>query len=107
MAIQQITDGIDSELDTNPVIRPVLDLSNVESGAARLTSMLSREQAMGISAMRSSNNTSEVQNGDGNNGGNGKVINYVQNNYSPKALSPTDIYRRTKNQLSSMKGVLG
>ena len=33
-------------------------------------------------------------------------IQFIQNNTSPKALSPTEIYRQTKNQLSMAKGVL-
>lgn len=31
---------------------------------------------------------------------------YIQNNYSPKALSRTDIYRQTRNQLNFSKGVV-
>ena len=104
-AIQQITDAVDSEMDTQPTIRPVLDLSNVEKGAARLSTMFSSDRAFGISAMRNSD-ISQNQNGADASSNEGKTINYVQNNYSPKALSPTDIYRRTKNQLSAMKGVL-
>jgi hypothetical protein len=34
------------------------------------------------------------------------VLNYTQNNYSPKALSSAEIYRQTKNQLSITKGAL-
>ena len=33
-------------------------------------------------------------------------IQFVQNNYSPKALSRFDIYRQTKNQLSMLKGLM-
>ena len=38
------------------------------------------------------------------NGGNS--YQFVQNNYSPKALSRLDIYRQTKNQFSAMKGLV-
>lgn len=106
LAIQQITDAVDSELDAQPTIRPVLDLSNVERGVARLTNMFSRDQAIGISSIRNANSELENQNRSDSSGSEGKTINYVQNNYSPKALSPTDVYRRTKNQLSAMKGAL-
>lgn len=33
--------------------------------------------------------------------------NFVQNNYSPKALSRMEIYRQTKNQVALIKGVTG
>jgi hypothetical protein len=33
-------------------------------------------------------------------------VNYTQNNYSPKALTNAEIYRQTKNQLSTAKGAL-
>lgn len=34
----------------------------------------------------------------------GTKVEFVQNNYSPKALTSTEIYRNTKNQLSMIKG---
>ena len=42
----------------------------------------------------------------GNNGGNGgqTVINFTQNNTSPKALSRLEIYRQTKNLLDMPRG---
>ena len=33
-------------------------------------------------------------------------VNYTQNNYSPKALSRPEIYRQTRNQLSTIQGVV-
>ena len=33
----------------------------------------------------------------------GNSYNFTQNNYSPKALSRTEIYRQTKNQFSAME----
>jgi len=35
------------------------------------------------------------------------TISLIQNNYSPTALSRLDIYRQTRNQLSTMKGLVG
>jgi hypothetical protein len=34
-------------------------------------------------------------------------ITYIQNNTSPKALSTVELYRQTRNQLSTLKGDLG
>lgn len=39
-AARTINDMIDSGLDTNPVVRPVLDLSEIQNGAASIGSML-------------------------------------------------------------------
>jgi hypothetical protein len=57
-AISQITDIINSDIDIQPTIRPVLDLSDVETGTGRLNALFSRTQAMsnfGISAISSIN----------------------------------------------------
>jgi len=34
-------------------------------------------------------------------------LNYTQNNYSPKSLTPAEVYRQTNNQLSTVKSVVG
>lgn len=103
--IARITDIIESDIDTQPTIRPVLDLSNVESGTAMLSNMLSRTQAMSISSNMNRSNTPEVQNGE-TTPTTGNVYTFTQNNYSPKALSRLDIYRQTKNQFAAMKGLV-
>ena len=102
-ALAAAQDAIDTQ---QPVIRPVLDLSNVESGMARLSAMFSSDQAMRISVGMSQNGDSTSQNGDSSSSKSGNIYNYTQNNYSPKPLSAVDIYRQTKNQLSAMKGEL-
>ena len=37
-------------------------------------------------------------------GSGGSVVNFTQNNYSPKSLSNAEIYRRTKNQFAQIGG---
>ena len=101
-AIAKVVDTLDSDLDTDPVIRPVLDLTNVESGARRLNTMFARTQVMSID-IGNRHVSDEDQNGDAVGGRRGNVYNYTQNNYSPKALSRLDIYRQTKNQFSAME----
>jgi hypothetical protein len=103
-AISQITDIINSDIDIQPTIRPVLDLSDVETGTGRLNALFSRTQAMSISAGRN-RTAEEIQNG-GNVSGSGNIYSFTQNNYSPKALSRLEIYRQTKNQFSAMKGLV-
>ena len=97
---------VDGEMEVQPTIRPVLDLSEVRSGAGRLTAIL--EQKPGDEDQffdEPGNNRGEIQNGDGTPSV-GNSYSFVQNNYSPKALSRIDIYRQTKNQFSALKGLV-
>lgn len=104
-AISKIREFVDGEMEVQPTIRPVLDLSEVRSGAGRLTAILSRSQAMKISSSMNRETTGEIQNGDGTPSV-GNSYSFVQNNYSPKALPRIDIYRQTKNQFSALKGLV-
>lgn len=100
-AIAAVAEAVSSDMDTTPVIRPVLDLSDVRSQAGTIGALLNRQQAMSISAGM---NTPLVanQNGDAQ----PASFSFTQNNYSPKALSSIDIYRQTKNQFSALKGAV-
>ena len=104
-AISKIREFVDGEMEVQPTIRPVLDLSEVRSSAGRLTAILSRSQAMKISSSMNRETTGGIQNGDGTPSV-GNSYSFVQNNYSPKALSRIDIYRQTKNQFSALKGLV-
>lgn len=101
-AISKITDVINGDIDTQPTIRPVLDLSDVESNAGELNALFSRTQAMKISTSMSHKSDEEIQN-DGVATKTGNTYQFTQNNYSPKALSRVEIYRQTKNQFSAME----
>lgn len=104
-AVSKIGDFIENGIDSQPTIRPLLDLSDVTEGAGRLSALLSRNQAMKISAGMERESGSVVQNG-GTTPTSGNNYNFTQNNYSPKALSRIDIYRQTKNQFSALKGLV-
>ena len=93
----RIADILDSEMDLNPVITPMLDLSIVRSQLSDLRSMMDAGTigASGQNGGTFSGNPSQ-----------GAQISFTQNNYSPKELSRIDIYRNTKNQLNMMKGVV-
>lgn len=106
-ASQKLTKAIADTLDTglgdaieySPTIKPVLDLTNVTRESSRISGLLA-SRSMDMS------NSVNLQNGDstGVNGANG--VTFVQNNYSPKALSRYEIYRQTNNQISMMKGMV-
>lgn len=101
-AVSNIRDFIDDNIDHQPAIRPVIDLSSVQSGAKRLSAILSQSQAMKINSDIERNASKTIQNGD-NTPAVGNSYSFTQNNYSPKALSKVEIYRQTKNQFSAMK----
>jgi len=106
---------IDGKIELTPTIRPILDLRKVEQGASQLSAIMRNQpitvpfefkRATEISNGRFmppvSRGTTEQQPVT-------TIVNdysFVQNNSSPKALSEVEIYRQTKNQISSVKGVL-
>ena len=104
--IAKVADAIDNGIDAEPTIRPVLDLSNVETGTKRLNAMFSRNQALSVnrsigrSTIFADDQTSSQISEPGSAG---NTFNFTQNNYSPKALSRVDIYRQTNNQFSTFK----
>ena len=105
-AISKVRDFIEGNVDAQPTIRPVLDLSEVRSGAHMLSALLSRKQAMTISTEMNGQYAGTIQNGKTAAPATGNSYSLVQNNYSPKALSRIDIYRQTKNQFSALKGLV-
>ena len=103
-AIAKISDEIDDNIDTQPTIRPVLDLSSIEAKGNKINSLFNRTQALSIGAELNATrrmkyeSQNEVKEASNNN-----TYSFTQNNYSPKALSRTEIYRQTKNQFSAME----
>lgn len=99
-----------SAIDINPTITPVLDLTQVKKDAGSIGGIMSGasistsgaySNALSLSAaVRNGQDPGSVATDDT------KPVSFVQNNYSPKALSNADIYRQTKNQISVAKGAL-
>lgn len=108
--------GLSAEFDMNsdfePTIRPVLDLTSVREQASQIgrifgPSVISTKgiyaDASGIAmanraAQQAAQNELQRQEQ--------APVVFNQNNYSPKALSEAEIYRRTKSQLAILKGAL-
>lgn len=105
LAVSKINDYLLSDINVDPIITPVLDMTNLEDNASRINDLFNR--SIGISNVRATsimpNDKSlvDLQNGQIN----GVVGNTVFNqyNYSPKALSRSEIYRQTKNQFSAYR----
>lgn len=104
-AISGIGDFLNGSLDTEPVIRPVLDLSNIESKLPRLDAAFSRNLAASVNTVGAGNNSAgEFQNAGGTKVS-GNTYNLTQINNSPKALSRLEIYRQTNNLFSRLQEV--
>lgn len=74
-AISQIRDTIDSDMDVQPTIRPVLDLSDVESGAGSINRMLDFGSSVGV--LSNVNAISTMMNRRNQNGGNTEIISAI------------------------------
>jgi len=96
--------------DFNPVITPVLDLSQVQQDASSISDILSL-QPLGVNSTRSSaqsansgfesnRDTTDTTAGATDSGA---KYNFTQINNSPKALSTAEIYRQTKNLVSTTR----
>lgn len=101
-AIAKVKDMIDNGVDGQPTIRPILDLSDVEEKSHRLNTLFSRSQALAVSTGIATSRRQNLQKEDAS-PNTRNSYNFTQNNYSPKALSRTEIYRQTKNQFSAME----
>ena len=114
--INAIAAALDANVDDSPVIKPVLDTSDIEYKAANISRLFnSADLALAYTASGTMKAIApaNVQNGPTNSEENestssgGTQINLTQNNYSPKALNRYEIYRQTNNQMRQLKEVLG
>jgi tape measure domain-containing protein len=116
--MKDISDKVGAEVDVNPSIKPVLDLTDVQSKAGRINELLSAKplevgsayssarQAM--SAIRANERAREVAAAEASfmRTGDAPLVSLTQNNNSPKALSEAEIYRNGKSLISKAKGAL-
>jgi tape measure domain-containing protein len=109
----QVSDIMAMDIDPNPVIAPVLDLTQFRKEAAKMTDQLKTPTLpANVSYDRASSIATDRQLAaqqmamDTQIKPSESVIKFEQNNYSPKTLSAIDIYRQTRNQLSLAKGAL-
>jgi hypothetical protein len=111
-ALSNVADMVVSDIDVNPTITPVLDLSSVKKGAGQLGTMLPSQaisidsayaKARYVASSYASNQAAAEETGSA---ASVTPVTYNQYNNSPKALSSAEIYRQTNNQLSRTKGGL-
>lgn len=77
-----------------PVIKPTLDMSGMDPAFMNMQAVVSHKSS-GVNPVDAA--VSETVSPTS--------FNFTQNNYSPKALSRAEIYRQTKNQFSTVKGL--
>ena len=103
---EAMSTGISEIVELDPVITPILDLTQVENEARRLAdltkidSAAALEQASSISIGQAATEAEKLA------AVAGTTFMYEQNNYSPEALTEVEIYRQTRNQLSLIRSKL-
>lgn len=105
-AFRDIISSIDMDEisdDINPVITPVLDLSEAKAGADDLRSMFGKESFSGVQNTASGIGTRPSDQSSQN--GSQKTVVFNQYNNSPKALNEVEIYRQTKSSISRIARV--
>lgn len=113
--LAKLSDTVEFEGDMQPVVRPVLDLTDFRKEAGKVgdafggvsvdlsgnvDSAVATQNAIRATRLASVKEKESVTDAPV------KEITFIQNNNSPKALSEAEIYRNTKNQISVAKGEL-
>jgi len=94
-------------LTADPVITPILDLTQVRKQAGELTDLTANPKiTAGVSSAQASNIALATPDDKTLATLGGTAVHFEQNINSPKALSEIEIYRHTRNQLSQFKTAL-
>jgi hypothetical protein len=103
-------------MDLQPTITPVLDLSEFRKDVAQIDASfdtrrpmdldVAYSQARSIAMRHARNDMARRTIEERGLAPAGAEVSYTQNNYSPKSLTAAEIYRQTRNQLSTAKGAL-
>lgn len=100
---------VDADMDLVPVVRPVLDLSAIRKDAANIGGALGETSIVVDKAYLKASSASEGYNANQEaywkaqeeQAARGGDVIFQQTNNSPKALTPTEVYRKTKNLLAT------
>jgi tape measure domain-containing protein len=108
-SMKGLSDGLAEHIDPNPVITPILDLTQVRSQAQELSGLTN---TVPITASASYGHATSISASTPTTQGEDvpvpgvTSVKFEQNNYSPESLSDIEIYRQTKNQLSQLRTAL-
>jgi tape measure domain-containing protein len=113
-SLSGVSSILSNKMDTQPTIRPVLDLTDINRNAGLIDKVLAGSRKISIVPLASraqdasagfQNNKSFVEESSAPSTTT-PMVQFNQTNNSPKALSTAEIYRQTKNQLSQVKKVV-
>ena len=96
-AVSKIANAIDGEMDLNPTIRPVLDLSDITSGANRINSMLDMNPSVGLLSRVNSISTMMNKNQNGSNEDVASAINRLSKSIDDKPSNTYNINAYSDN----------
>lgn len=74
-AVSRIADTMSTDIDAQPTIRPVLDLSDIRSGASAISGMFNKDTSIGVNANVSA--ISSMMNSRSQNGVNADVVSAI------------------------------
>lgn len=108
-----ISDILITDPEFKPIIRPVLDLTDVKKNATAISGMMktlpinvaatsakAADISVAVQAIKLAQRMADFESEAA------AAVSFTQINNSPKTLSNAEIYRQTKNQLSIAKGAL-
>ena len=99
-------------INTDPVIRPTLDMSSLNASADELNSLFNDKQIAIQQTAEDSQNDLQTQMQNAFTAAlsasdlDKRQVAFTQNNYSPKSLDRLEIYRQTKNEFALAKEAL-
>ena len=110
-SIGDISQIIGNDVDMNPTITPVLDLSDIRKNAGTIDSALGAYKVGVSTYLKAQDAYASAQSRLNPPAAPAqetapREFTFIQNNTSPKALSTAEVYRNTRNQLSIAKEIL-
>lgn len=111
--LSSVGKNVDADMDMTPVVRPVLDLTEVKKGASKLPGIMPRVTVpidptptanIGLPGRRFRPSVEDYDRRPEEVVTNVTNVSMEQNITSPKALSEVELYRQTKNMVSTVKG---
>lgn len=116
-ALRNLSELIQSDIDSHPTIKPVLDLTNIQNGSSAIAALMAGSTLSTSLSVGRANSVEEERRiareiarenalVESKRNNDPSEIIFEQNNYSPEALSDATIYRNTRNLLAMAREAL-
>ena len=109
-SLDGLKNAVATDMEYNPTIKPVLDLSSVRKESGLIGGLLTPptlkvddSYAYASTIAKSQREFEESRGGNDDDKPAGTIVNYNQTINSPKAVADEEIYRQTRNQLSVVR----